>query len=209
MNLFLLSSLACLGGFIATVVDGRHAVTVAAVAAALALAPTAAVISGDRATVALLGAAAAATVAGRLATVLGHRLPWIAGLDPLVPLYSPGDQLFGQRSTRVAGAAVVLPLASWVSLNIPVGGASTVAGLLFPAAYVGLCTVVRLICARTLEDLAVALVLISYAAATGWLITDGAPGFGDAVLALVPVPIAGLAAGWMAGRHRRRVATAL
>ena len=102
-------------------VDGRRAVAIAVVLLAAGLAPTAATFGGAPG-VAVLGACAVAAVLLAWGGWLGGRvLPWLSGLDPTIPAFAPSDRLFGPRSGRAFGAAVAVPVASWVSFNVPVG----------------------------------------------------------------------------------------
>jgi ribose/xylose/arabinose/galactoside ABC-type transport system permease subunit len=135
----------------------------------------------------------------------GRILPWLSGLDPTVPAFTPTDRLFGPRSSRAFGAAAAIPIASWVSFNVPVGQITTaVQGLLFPVAYVWTCGVVRLLVARTLADLAVGVAMVSVATGTAWLLRSGSDSFPGAVLACAVAPLAAFLAGWLNGRGRRR-----
>ena len=89
----------------------------------------------------------------------------MAGVDPNVPVVGGTEGLFGPRSIRVITAVLVLPGASWVSFNIPIGSASTVSGVLFPAALIWGCAAMRLLTARTLADIAVGVAALGIAAA--------------------------------------------
>src|SRR4029077_7541809 len=121
---------------------------------------------------AVLGACAIAAVLLALGGWMGGRvLPWLSGLDPTIPAFAPADRLFGPRSTRAFGAAAAIPVASWVSFNVPIGQITTaVQGLLFPVAYAWTCGVVRLLVARTLADLSVGIAMVSVATGTAWLL---------------------------------------
>jgi len=168
------------------------------------MAPTAATFGGAPG-VAVLGVSgfgAAAFAWGGWAA--GRRLPWIAGLDPSVPAFAPSDQLFGPRSIRAFGAAVAVPIASWVSFNVPVGQVAAVQGLLFPTAYAWTCGVIRLLLARNVEDLAVGITMVSLSTGTAWLLRSGTDSLPGAVLACALAPIVALIAGWLAGRSSRR-----
>ncbi|MFN2568350.1 MAG: hypothetical protein ABR564_01955 [Candidatus Dormibacteria bacterium] len=204
------TGLAMLGfaaGMISIIVDGRHAVVIAGMAVAVGLVPTAAVQGGDPAVIMLLVAAAATGVLSFISTWLARRSSWVAGLDPLVPAVSPGQQLFGPRSVRVAAGAVAAPAASWASFNVPVGDVTIVAGLLFAIAYIWLCGAARLLVARTLEDLAVATVMVCLSSAVAWVLRGGPSALAEASCLAALAPLAGLTAGWLAGRHHRRQAT--
>jgi hypothetical protein len=201
----LLSAVGVLAGAIAIMVDGRRAVSIAVVVLAAGMMPTAATFGGAPG-VAVLGAYALAAVVFAWAGFLGgRRLPWVAGLDPTVPAFAPPDRLFGPRSVRAFSAAVAVPVASWVSFNIPVGQITTaVQGLLFPTAYAWTCGIVRLLLARTVEDLAVGVAMVSLSTGTAWLLRSGSDSLPGAVIACSVTPIAALVAGWLAGRSSRR-----
>ena len=114
------------------------------------------------------------------------------------------ERLFGPRSSRAFGAAAAIPVASWVSFNLPIGQIAVNQGLLFPVAYAWTCGVVRLLVARTLEDLAVGVAMVSVATGTAWLLRSGSDSLSGAVLACVVAPLAAFLAGWLNGRGRRR-----
>jgi hypothetical protein len=188
-------------------VDGRRAVAIAIVVLAAGLAPTAATFGGAPG-VAVLGASAIAAVLLTWAGWLGGRvLPWLSGLDPTIPAFAPSDRLFGPRSGRAFGAAVAIPVASWVSFNVPVGQVATVEGLLFPIAYAWTCGVIRLVVARNVEDLGVGVAMVGIATATAWLLRSGADSIPGAALACVVAPLAAFLAGWLNGRSSRRALT--
>ncbi|MGH7722877.1 MAG: hypothetical protein ACRENL_08635 [Candidatus Dormibacteria bacterium] len=190
-----------LAAVVVTLVDGRRAVTWTALAAALGLAPSVASFYGANAALVLFAAAAATTAAGPLSRVLAHRLVWMAGVDPVVPVVADREALFGPRSIRVATAVLVLPAASWVSFNVPLGTASTVSGVLFPAALVWGCAGVRLLTARTVVDITVGVAALGLAAAAAWFLCAGADTFRAAVAAAALAPAAAVTAGWLGGRH--------
>lgn len=200
----LVSTAGVIAALVAMVVDGSRAVPVAASALAVGLAPAAAVVYGGPAMLVLAGAAAASVLLAWLAPVAGRRLPWVAGLDPSIPAFAPRQRLFGTRSVRVVAAGLAVPAASWVSFNLPVGEVVAVSGLLFPAAYVWICAALRLVVARTVEDLAVAAAMISMAGATGWLIRGGPGAIRGAAALAAMAPAAAAISGWLAGRYRRR-----
>jgi hypothetical protein len=190
-----------LAAVVVTLVDGRNAVTYAALAAALGLAPSVASFYGPDAAL-VLGAAAAATgLAGPLSGALAHRVSWMAGVDPAVPVVAGAEALFGPRSVRVATAVLALPAASWVSFNIPIGSASTVSGVLFPAALVWGCSAMRLLSARTLADIAVGLAALGISAAAAWFLCAGVDTLPGAVISAALAPGAAVTAGWLRGRH--------
>jgi hypothetical protein len=201
----LLSAVGVLAAVVAMMVDGRRAVAIAVIFVAVGMMPTAATFGGAPG-VAVLGACAAAAVLFAWAGFLGgRRLPWVAGLDPTIPAFAPADRLFGPRSVRAFGAAVAVPIASWVSFNVPVGQVTTaVQGLLFPTAYAWTCGVIRLLLARTVEDLAVGVAMVSLATGTAWLLRSGTDSVPGSAIACAATPIAALVAGWLAGRSTRR-----
>jgi hypothetical protein len=199
----LLSAAGILAAVVAMMVDGRRAVAIAVVSLAAGMAPTVAAFGGAPG-VAVLGVAAAAAVVLSMAGWVGGRLlPWLAGLDPTIPAFAPADRLFGPRSRRAFGAAIAVPIASWVSFNVPVGQVAVVQGLLFPIAYAWTCGVVRLLVARTVEDLAVGVSMISLATGTAWLLRSGTDSLPGAALACAVGPLAALVAGWLNGRSSR------
>jgi hypothetical protein len=200
----LLSAAGVVAAIVAMMVDGRRAVAITVIALAGGMAPTAATFGGAPG-VAVLGASAvAAVVFAWGGWSAGRRLPWVAGLDPTIPASAPPDRLFGPRSIRAFGAAVAVPFASWISFNVPVGQVAAVEGLLFPTAYAWSCGVIRLLLARTVEDLAVGVAMVSLATGTAWLLRSGTDSLSGAVLACAVAPIAALVAGWLAGRSSRR-----
>ena len=203
----LLSAAGVIAAAVAIMVDGRRAVAIAIVVLAAGLAPTAATFGGAPG-VAVLGASAIAAVLLTWAGSLGGRvLPWLSGLDPTIPAFAPSDRLFGPRSGRAFGAAVAIPVASWVSFNVPVGQVATVEGLLFPIAYAWTCGVIRLVVARNVEDLGVGVAMVGIATATAWLLRSGADSIPGAALACVVAPLAAFLAGWLNGRSSRRALT--
>jgi hypothetical protein len=125
----------------------------------------------------------------------------MAGVDPIVPVVGGTEGLFGPRSVRVIAAVLVLPGASWVSFNIPIGSASTVSGVLFPAALIWGCAGMRLLTARTLADIAVGVATLGIGAAAAWFICVGVDTMSTAVTAAALAPGAAIAAGWLRGRH--------
>jgi hypothetical protein len=200
----LLAAAGVVAAAVAMMVDGRRAVAITAVFLAVGMAPTAATFGGAPG-VAVLGVSGFGAVAFAWAGwAAGRRLPWVAGLDPSVPALAPSGQLFGPRSIRAFGAAVAVPIASWVSFNVPVGQVAAVQGLLFPTAYAWTCGVIRLLLARNVEDLAVGVTMVSLSTGTAWLLRSGTDSLPGAVLACALAPIAALVAGWLAGRSSRR-----
>jgi len=200
----LLAAAGVVAAAVAMMVDGRRAVAITAVFLAVGMAPTAATFGGTPG-VAVLGVSGFGAVAFAWAGwAAGRRLPWVAGLDPSIPALAPSGQLFGPRSIRAFGAAVAVPIASWVSFNVPVGQVAAVQGLLFPTAYAWTCGVIRLLLARNVEDLAVGVTMVSLSTGTAWLLRSGTDSLPGAVLACALAPIAALVAGWLAGRSSRR-----
>ncbi|HWF58601.1 MAG TPA: hypothetical protein VG520_09630 [Candidatus Dormibacteraeota bacterium] len=197
----LLAGVGFLAAVVVTLVDGRHAVTYAAVAAAVGLMPSVAAFYGADAVLVLAGAAALTGLAGPLSSALAHRVSWMAGVDPLVPVVAGSEALFGPRSIRVAAAVLVLPAASWVSFNVPLGSASTVSGVLFPAALVWGCAGMRLLSARTLLDIAVGVAALGIAVAAAWFLAAGVDTLSGAMTAAAAAPGAAITAGWLRGRH--------
>ena len=201
MNPTLLATFGFMGGVVVALVDGRRAVTIAAAASGLSLAGTAALVAGPPGLLIIGLAIAATAVLHFAATAASSRLRSQSPLDPLVPLFSPAANLFGPRSTRVAAATLAIPLASWLSFNVPVGDVANVQGLMFGAAYVWLCGAARLLVARSVEDLSIGLVAISFASATGWMVRSGANATDVAVVAVAIAPLTALVVGWLRSRH--------
>src|SRR5450759_2673040 len=113
----LLSAAGVIAAVVAMMVDGRRAVAIAVAFLAAGLAPTAATFGGAPGA-AVLGACGIAALVLAWAGWLGGRvLPWLSGLDPTIPAFAPAARLFGPRSARAFGAAVAVPIASWVSFN--------------------------------------------------------------------------------------------
>jgi len=202
----LLSAAGIAAAVIAILVDGRNAALIAVVVIPAGLAPTVAVTSGGPALVVLAGAAVAGLVVGLAVRRAARRLPWVAGLDPLIPAFAPARGLFGPRSARAAAAAIAIPLASWVSFNVPIGEVTAVQGLLFPVAYVWGCGTLRLIVARTGEDLAVGVVMIALAGAAAWQLRAGSGAIIGAAGVAALAPLAVGVAAWLGGRHQARPA---
>jgi len=200
----LLSAAGVIAAVVAMMVDGRRAVAIAVVFLAAGLAPTAATVGGAPGA-AMLGVSAIAAVllawGGRFG---GRILPWLTPLDPTIPAFAPADRLFGPRSSRAFGAAAAIPVASWVSFNVPVGQIAVSEGLLFPIAYAWTCGVVRLLLARTVEDLGVGVATVGIATGTAWLLRTGGDSFPGAALACVVAPLAAFLVGWLNGRTTRR-----
>jgi hypothetical protein len=205
----LLSSLAVVAGLIAMVADGRRAVAVAVSVSALALAPSAASIGGAGPLLVLLGAGALAPGAAAIARRLARRASWAVGLDPSVPIFAGGRELFGARSIRVVAAALALPAASWVSFNAPIGAVTTARGLLLPAAYIWLCGALRLVIARNLADIAIGIALVGLGGGVAWLARGGPDAFGGLLVAAALAPAASVVAGWLSGRHAIREPAAM
>lgn len=197
----LLAGLGFLAALVVVLVDGRNAVGWAAMAAGLALAPSVAAAYAPDAALLLIAAGGAALLAGPVTRALARRITWMAGVDPMVPVVARAEPLFGPRSVRVAAGVAVLPAASWLSFNVPVGSASTVTGVLFPAALVWGCGAMRLLTARTLVDIATGLAAIGIGAGAAWFLAGGVDTFPAAIAAAALAPGAAIAGGWLAGRH--------
>jgi hypothetical protein len=200
----LLSAAGVIAAVVAMMVDGRRAVPIAVVLLAAGLAPTAATFGGAPGAAVLGTAAIAAVVLAWGGWLGGRALPWLSGLNPTIPAFAPSDRLFGPRSARAFGAAVAIPVASWVSFNVPVGQITAVEGLLFPIAYAWTCGVIRLLVARTVEDLLVGVAMVGIATGTAWLLRSGGDSFPGSVLACAAAPMASFLAGWLHGRSSRR-----
>jgi hypothetical protein len=126
-----------------------------------------------------------------------------AGLDPSVPVFAGGRELFGPRSVRVIAASLALPGASWVSFNAPVGAVALVQGLLLPAAYIWICGALRLVVARHLADVVIGFSLAAMGGGVAWLIRGGADAFPGLVIACSTVPTGAALSGWLTGRAGR------
>ena len=197
----LLAGLGFLAAVVVTLVDRRNAVSWAAMASGLALAPSVASAYAPDAALLLIGAGAAAGLAGPITRALASRITGMAGVDPLVPVVAAAEGLFGPRSIRVAAGVAFLPAASWVSFNVPLGTASTVTGVVFPAAVVWGCGAIRLLTARTLVDIATGLAAIGIAGAAAWFLAAGIDAVPAAAATAALAPGAAIAAGWLSGRH--------
>jgi len=208
MNQTLIALLGTLGGVVVALVDGPRAVRVGAVAAGLVLAPAAASVGGYPAALVPLLAGIIAAVLATAAERLALRLRAVPGLDPLVPVVAPRHGLFGPRSIRTLGAALGVVGASWVSLNVEVGGVATARGAVFATGYLWLMGSLRLLRGRALEDLATGAAAVALAAATGWLLEAGPGALPEAAAAAGLAPAAAVTAGWLVGRHHRRATTA-
>ena len=193
-------------GFVAAVVvvlvDRRRAVILAAVAAAVGLAPTTSAFGGIPAALILLLSALGAGVAGSVARALSRRRTG-PGFDPVVPVFTPAQELFGPRSMRLVAAAIALPAASWISYNVPIGATLPVRGLLFPVAFVWAAGAVRLLLARTIEDLATGVAVTGLAGASAWVVRGFDPLAGELTAAAL-APLAAVVADWVGGRQTRR-----
>jgi hypothetical protein len=195
-----------LGAVVGMLVDGRNAVSIASVVVALGLAPTVAATTGPPATLVLIGAAALAFALGWASRRAAQRLPWVAGLDPLIPAFARQRRLFGSRSVRVWAAGLAVPVASWVGFNISIGEVAAVQGVLFPVAYVWACGGLRILVARTVEDLAVGGVMVALAASAAWFVRGGSALYSGAAAFALLAALAAVVAGWLSGRHSRREA---
>src|SRR5205085_2802396 len=103
-----------------------------------------------------------AVLASGASRALAAQASWAAGLDPSVPIFAGGRELFGARSIRVLAAALALPAASWVSFNASVGAVTTVRGLLLPAAYMWICGALRIVLARSVADMVIGTALVCF-----------------------------------------------
>lgn len=204
----LLSLAGVVAAVIAMMVDSRGATVIALIAVAAGLAPTVALTGGSDAVLVLAIAAVAGLVGGVASRLAARRLPWVAGLDPRVPAFAPSRQLFGPRSLRAFAAALALPIASWVSFNVPIGEVAVVQGILFPIAYVWACGLLRMVVGRTLQDLAVGVTMLALSGASAWLVRGGADAVAGAAGAASLAPLAAVLSGWLAGRHERRAVSA-
>ena len=203
MSQQLIATIAFFGGIVAAMVDDRRAVGFAALGAGLGLAPAASSVAGGPAALVPLLAGISAALLGWLARRVAAALRWVPGLDPTVPVVAPPAALFGPRSIRALGAALALPAASWVSLNVQVGGVATAHGAVFAAAYVWFVGGLRLLRAASVEDLAAGAAVLGIASATGWILEAGPGAIPEASAAAGLAPVAAAAAGWLVGRHRR------
>lgn len=203
MSQQLIATLGFLGGVVVAMVDGRRSVSIAALAAGLGLAAAAGSVGGSPASLVPLVAGLTAVLLGWIALRAATAMRWIPGLDPTVPVVGPRAALFGPRSVRALGAALALPAASWVSLNVQVGGVATAHGAVFATAYVWFVGCLRLLRARALDDLAAGAAALGIAAATGWILEAGPGAIPEASAAAGLAPVAAAAAGWLVGRHRR------
>ncbi len=100
----LLSAAGVAAAVAAMLVDGPNAALVVVLVIPAGLAPTVAVTSGGPALVVLAAAALAGLILGLAARRAARRLPWVAGLDPLIPAFAPPRGLFGPRSARAAAS---------------------------------------------------------------------------------------------------------
>jgi hypothetical protein len=204
----LLSLAGVVAAVIAVMVDSRGATLIALVAVAAGLAPTVALTGGGAAVLVLAIAGVAGVAAGVLSRLAARSLPWVAGLDPRVPAFAPSRRLFGPRSLRAFAAALAVPIASWVSFNVPIGEVAVVQGLLFPIAYVWGCGLLRMVAGRTVQDLAVGVTMIALSGAAAWLVRGGPDAVAGAAAAASLAPFACVVSGWLAGRHERRAPAA-
>lgn len=200
----LLSAAGVVAAVVAMLVDGRRAVVIASGVVALGLLPSVATTGAGPAVLVVSGAGIAAVLLGLLVSRAAQQLSSATGLNPLIPAFAPARQLFGPRSVRASLAALAVPVASWVSFNVPIGEVTTVRGLIFPMAYMWACGALRIVIARTVEDIAVGVAVVGLASAGAWLVRGEAdPVPGAAVLASL-APVAAAVAGWLSGRHARR-----
>jgi hypothetical protein len=179
-------------------------VPLVAIVLAAGLSPELLIAGGAPAVFVIAGAGGAALFLHWLSAAGGSRVAPAARLDPTIPAFAPPQQLFGRRSVRVAAAALAVPVASWVTLNMPVGEVVAVQGLLFPAAYAWCCGALRLVVARSIADLAAGISMIAVAIAAGWVLRSGSDALTGALAIVSLVPLCALAAGWLGGRHGGR-----
>lgn len=205
MNDAVLASIGFLGVVVASLVDGRRAVPLAALSLSIALVPTVVPAQGSGAALLLLGVAVLTWLMGEVAyRVARSHFSWAAGLDPLVPVAFSRAELFGPRSIRVASTVVSIPVASWAHFHVALGGLATTTGFLFPLFYAWVCTGFRFLTARTLEDVAVATTMIAVASASGWMVHGGGHAFIGAGGVMMVSPLSATIVGWLAGRHQWR-----
>lgn len=204
----LLSFAGVIAAVVAMLVDARGATLVAVAAVAAGLAPTVWIAGGGAAVLVIVGAAAAGVGAGLLSRLAARRLPWVAGLDPRVPAFAPPRQLFGPRSARAFAAALAVPIASWVSFNVPIGEVTVVQGLLFPVVYVWACGLLRMVVGRSVEDLAVGVSMLALSGAAAWLVRGGPDALAGAAGAASLAALAAVVSGWLSGHHERRAVPA-
>lgn len=202
MPQYLVASIGALGGVVAVLADGSTAVAVVGLLGGLTLAPAAATVGGAESAALPLVAGVLVGIAAGAARRLARSLPAGQDVDPRVPLIAPRERLFGPRSVRVFGASLALVGAGWVSLDVGVAGAARAEGAVFAASYLWLVGAVRLLRARALEDLAVAAVAVGLSGAVGWLLEVGPRALPEAATLAALAPLAGAAAGWLAGRRR-------
>lgn len=189
---------AFIAGAVVVLVDGPRAVPVAAAATAIGLAPVLATLLGGDAALVLLGLGAAVAPVALVARLGGRRLsPTTLGARTSV--VAPPDALFGPRSIRVAAGAALVPAASWVSFNVPFGTATTVSGVLFGASLLWGCGALRVLTARTIDDLALGVAVIGLAGAAGWQLSLAGEPVRAALAAAVLAPAAGAVSGWLGG----------
>ncbi|MGI8847704.1 MAG: hypothetical protein ACR2GX_05480 [Candidatus Dormibacteria bacterium] len=205
MNEPLLDLFGFLGGTVAVLVDRRRAVLLASAAVAVGLMPSAVGFGGSPAAFVLAGSVVVGAALGGVARLAGTRTHAGGGIDPLVPVYAPRRELFGPRSLRLVAAALSLPAASWISYNVPVGLIVPIRGMLFPVAFLWICGALRILLARTIEDLAVGTAVIGLAAAVGWLARGGVQPILGAVLMASLVPLASMVAEFLGGRRAASV----
>ena len=204
----LLSLAGVVAAVVAVMVDTRSATLVALVAVAAGLVPTVALTGGGSAVLVLLIAAVAGVGGGIVSRFAARSLPWVAGLDPRVPAFAPSRQLFGPRSLRAFAAALAIPIASWVSFNVPIGEVAVVQGILFPVAYVWGCGLLRMVAGRTVQDLAIGVTMIALGGAAAWLVRGGPDAVAGASASASLAVLAAVVSGWLAGRHERRAPVA-
>lgn len=203
MSETLVALIGFIGGVAIALLDGPRGVAAAGLVAGLALAPAAASVAGIGGGLVPVSIGAAVLAAGPLSRAAATRARRVPGLGPEVPVVAPRDALFGPRSVRLAGAALALVAASWVSLNVQIGDATTDQGAVFAVAFAWLVGGVRLLRARALDDLAIGAVAVAIAAGTGWILQVGADALAEAAAVSGLAALAAATVGWLSGRHSR------
>jgi hypothetical protein len=204
MSQSLIATLGFLGGAVIALADGPRAVRLTGMLAGAFLAPAAASVGGWPGALVPIAAAVGVVVAGTGARAAAEHVRFVPGLDPQVLVVAPRDRLFGPRSVRALAAAAALVAASWVSLNVHVGGAATDQGAVFAVAYIWLVGAVRLLRGRAVEDLAIAAVAVALAGGVAWILETGPAALAEAATLTGLAPVAAAIEGWLAGRHGRR-----
>lgn len=205
MSQTLVAALAAIAGMILAVTDGPRSVRLAAMVSGLALSPVAGSVGGTPAALVLLLGGLAAALLSTAALHLARRLRPVPGLDPLIPVVAPREGLFGPRSIRVIGAVMALAGGSWASINVEVGGVAAASGAVFAGTYIWLVGVVRLMRARSVEELGVGGVVVSLSIAALWILEAGPGASSGSAVPAALASVIGVSAGWLVGRHHLRV----